>query len=86
MPRRRVAGDLAPEPVSSIDEAISWLFTYSHVEDWLFDDVDLPIEARLVCDIYWLSPVHLRRKMRDIWHGAMRVARPPSADRFSRSY
>lgn len=64
--------DRERQPVSSLDDAISWLFTFSAVEDWLFSDPpQLPPEARLVADTYWLNDAALIAKMRRYWQSAL---------------
>lgn len=66
------AADRDRRPVSSLDDAISWLFTFSAVEDWLFSDPpQLPPEARLVADTYWLNDAALIAKMRRLWQSAL---------------
>lgn len=64
-------GDSA-EPVATYAQAKVWLWRHSKPEDWLFDpDADLPPEARLVCDMFWVNPDALLRDMRRLWDGAL---------------
>lgn len=74
--RFRSGADMAPDafrnPVSTYDQAKAWLFTHSRVEDWLFDpEADLPREALLVCDMFWVSSSDLIRDLRKAWNHAL---------------
>lgn len=65
------------EPASTYDDALRWLFTYSSVEEWAFDPAaTLPLEARLVADMFWVSDAHLLRDLRKIWRSALGADRP----------
>lgn len=71
---RRTSG---PQPVSTYDQAKSWLWTYSSPEEWMHDpQVSLPREAVLVCDVFWVSPDKLRADMRKLWDETMFLAAP----------
>ena len=66
-------------PVSDIADARRWLWTYSKVEDWLWScerpgEVVLPLEAKLVCDIFWISPAKLVRDLRHDVSGTIAIA------------
>lgn len=68
-------GDAARGPVSSYADAKAWLFTYSAVGEWLFDpEAELPREAKLVCDMFWVREADLVRDLRKLWNDA-----PPPA-------
>lgn len=55
-------------PVSTYKQALAWLVVYGSVEKWIFDGAaSLPPEARLVCDIFWISEAHLRRDVAKVW-------------------
>lgn len=62
----RPRGVRTPFPVSDLSEAVAWLWEHSHVESWLLVG-PLPLEAKLVCDVFWCSPPELRRQMRRFW-------------------
>lgn len=65
-----------PLQVSSYDEAKAWLWQYSHPEKWVFNPaLDLPLEAQLVCAVYWVSEAQLVSDMHRIWSDAMRPSR-----------
>lgn len=68
-----MAPDVFRNPVSTYEQAKAWLFTHSRVEDWLFDaEADLPPEAALVCDMFWVRSVDLIRDLRKEWNDALR--------------
>lgn len=72
------------EPVSNYGQAVSWLFTHSDVAEWAFDpEAHFPKEARLVCDIFWVSESQLLKDVRKIWNGAAGPA--PATPAFRRS-
>ena len=51
-----------------------WLFTHSRVEEWAFSDSDeiaLPLEAKLVCDMFWINSDQLCRDVRKRWREAL---------------
>lgn len=64
-------------PVSTYEQAKRWLFTFSQVEEWAFDpDAELPREALLVCDTFWLSASQLCADLRRDWREALAPDRP----------
>lgn len=70
-----MAPDAFRNPVSTYEQAKAWLFTHSRVEDWLFDpEADLPREALLVCDMFWVRSSDLIRDLRKAWNDALRPA------------
>lgn len=75
-----------PFPVSDLADARRWLWTYSPVEDWLWErsrpgDVRLPLEARLVCDVFWVSPSQLVRQLRADVSGTILPGPAPARER-----
>lgn len=59
------------EPVSTYGQALSWLFRHSDVPEWAFEgQSDLPSEANLVCDMFWVTPEQLRKDLRKLWNQA----------------
>lgn len=59
-------------PVSTYSDALAWLFTHSNVEDQAFDpEQDLPREAKLVCDMFWIKEADLIRDLRKTWNEAL---------------
>lgn len=77
-----MAPDSFREPVSTYGQAKAWLFQHSDFENWLFEpEGDLPPEARLVCDMFWVKAADLVRDMRKIWNDTLMP--PPRA--FARS-
>lgn len=82
MPGRKQ--DVPPFPVEDVDGARRWLWTYGKVHEWLdADPSDLPPVARLVCDVFWISPEHLLRDLRADWQRALAVPRRSFRDRVS---
>lgn len=74
MPPRRTFG---PEPVETYERARGWLFQFSRVEEWAFEaEPVLPLEARLVCDVFWISEQQLVRDLRADWKNALGPERP----------
>ena len=72
------------EPVSTYGHALSWLFTHSDVAEWAFDpNAHLPMEAQLVCDIFWIGHDQLLRDIKKIWNEAAGPA--PVVPAFRRS-
>lgn len=79
-PRRDHFG---PDAVSDYDQACAWLFKHTRFEDWMDDDPsDIPLAAKLVCDVFWISPEALLKDMRKIWDGVLVPA--PAPRRLSR--
>lgn len=62
----RPRGVRTPFPISDVREAVAWLWAHSDVEDWLRAG-PLPLEARLVCDVFWVGPAQLRSYMSRFW-------------------
>ncbi|WP_323717588.1 hypothetical protein [Paracoccus aminovorans] len=63
--------------VSTYEEAKRWLFTFSRVEEWIFDkEASLPPEALLVCDAFWVNASTLVRDLRNEWSNALAPSRP----------
>lgn len=65
-------------PVSDYEQAKQWLWTYSRPWEW-FDDVEpdqLPLEAQLICDVFWVTPDKLLRDLRRAWRDTMAPTRP----------
>jgi len=61
---------MAPEPlsVSTEAEALQWLIAHASPEEWIFSpEAEIPLIAQFVCDMFWLSPSDLCRKLRDLW-------------------
>lgn len=64
--KRRVEAE--PLPVSTLDDALRWLIVHTNCEDWIFDpEADLPQAAKFACDMFWISPAHLCKKLRALW-------------------
>lgn len=62
------AYDGAPFPVEDLAAAKRWLWMFGHVSDWLDGDAgEIPLHARLVCDVFWVSPEALLRDLRKEW-------------------
>lgn len=79
-------GDRSRGPVSTYSDALAWLFTYASVEDWLFDnEAELPNEAKLVCDMFWVRQADLIRDLRKSWNEALSPSSPPMPLRRPRS-
>lgn len=73
-------------PVSDLSDAIRWLWTFSAVEEWLFaadavEDLDLPLEARLVCDAFWITPRQLVTRLRKSWSEVLVAPAAPARER-----
>ena len=62
----RMMGDNRP-PVSTIDQAVWWLVGNSlAIADFIDGELsvdDMPPEACLVCDVFWVTRETLRRKL-----------------------
>lgn len=57
-----------PMSVSTIEDALSWLIVHTNCEDWIFDpEIELPQAALFACDMFWVSPNELRKKLRALW-------------------
>ena len=55
----------APLSVSTLDDALLWLLRYTRPEEYIFDpDADLPQAAQFACDMFWISPADMCRKLR----------------------
>ncbi|MDO5631354.1 MAG: hypothetical protein Q4G22_05885 [Paracoccus sp. (in: a-proteobacteria)] len=65
-------------PVSTYSDALSWLWQHSRPEEW-FEEGDemLPVEAKLVSDMFWISGDKLRKDMRKLWRSALGGSLPP---------
>lgn len=64
-------------PVSDYDSALRWLWTFSRVSDWLDgDEDDLPLEAVLICDLFWINRSELLRDLRQDWNLTLAGVRP----------
>lgn len=61
---RAVRRAACPDPVSDVDQAVAWLWARSPVSEWLDDEDAFPLEAQLVCDVFWLSERDLRAKLK----------------------
>lgn len=48
--------------VSTLEDAMRWLWTHSDPQEWLWSG-DLPAEAILVCDVFWITPSRLCDRM-----------------------
>lgn len=60
------------EPVSTYSDALRWLFTHASVEEWAFgEQAELPLVAKLVCDMFWLREADLIRDLRKLWNEAL---------------
>lgn len=66
---------LDAEPISTYGQALSWLWTRSNPEDWIFEgeEIQLPLEAQAICLIFWKREQCLRRDMRKLWYDAFGV-------------
>ena len=65
----------ASEPVATYGDALSWLFTHTRVEDWLFDEnANLPDVARLVASMFWVNETDLVRDLRRLWNTSLAPA------------
>lgn len=66
-----------PLSVSSYSEALRFLWHYAKPESWCFDDAaPLPLEAQLICAIYWVSEKSLRHDLQDDWNKALAPEAP----------
>ncbi|QCS36984.1 hypothetical protein [Tortoise microvirus 38] len=80
------AEDAGRGPVSTYSDALVWLFTHSRVEEWAFDrEAELPKEAQLVCDMFWVNSVDLKRDLKRIWNDALGPSITPLRPRKTRS-
>lgn len=69
--------DIGRFPVSDYDSALRWLWNYSRPADWLDGDEDyLPLEAVLVCDLFWISRRQLLADVREDWNLTLAGKRP----------
>ena len=54
-------------PVSTVEQAVWWLVGHSLATADFIDASlsldDMPVEALLVCDVFWLTPETLRRRL-----------------------
>ena len=73
-----MARGFEPQPVHSEEDAIAWLFKHTRPEEWLYAsaDTELPQAAMLVCDMFWLRPSDLVRRMRRMYETALRDPAP----------
>lgn len=77
----RSVGETAPFPVEDLDAAKRWLWSFASAHEWLNDEPDdLPLVARLVCDVFWISPEALLYQLRRDWKRAL-CASPPARPR-----
>lgn len=60
--------------VDSYEEALSWLWQFSRPAEWM-DAETLPLEAKLICAIYWRSEDHLRRDLAKQWRSTFDIVR-----------
>lgn len=73
-PRRDRFG---PDAVCDYDQARAWLFKYTRFEDWAdADPSDIPLAAKLVCDVFWVSPERLLQDMQNVWNGILSPVPP----------
>lgn len=73
---------IGPMSVSSVDDAMTWLFRHTRPEEWLYaPDADLPQVVLFACDMFWLSPSVFVAKMRRKWETAMGCSEPVAARR-----
>lgn len=64
-------------PVSTYEHAKEWLFRFARVEEWVFDpDEPLPLVARFICDLNWVTADQLRRDLKADWNAALAPSRP----------
>lgn len=64
-------------PVSDYDSALRWLWTFSRPGDWLdCDEGDLPLEAVLICDVFWLTRKQLLARLRKDWYSVLKGGKP----------
>ncbi|XZQ27807.1 hypothetical protein ACTTAL_09695 [Rhodobacter capsulatus] len=62
--------------VSTLEDALRWLITYTNPEEWIFHpDAHLPQAALFACDMFWISPADLCKKLRDLWPDVRTSAR-----------
>jgi len=61
-------GAQEPLSVSTLEDALRWLIVHANPEEWIFDpDAELPQAALFACDMFWISPAHLCKKLRALW-------------------
>lgn len=64
-------------PVSDYDAALRWLWCFSRPVDWVDgDEDDLPLEAVLICDLFWISRKQLLADLREDWNLTLAGVRP----------
>lgn len=56
---------------------MAWLFRHTSPEEWLYAaEADLPDVVMFACDMFWVCPSDLVRRMRRQWESAMRDPEP----------
>jgi len=75
MPPRK--HDQYPYPVDDLASGYRWLWQFGRVQDWIDREPDdLPLHARLICDVFWISPAKLLHDLRRDWREALAPDRP----------
>lgn len=60
-----------PMAVGDYDDAIVWLWRFSRPENWMNGGLDeMPLEAKLVADVFWVAPERLLEDVRRIWRSS----------------
>lgn len=77
-------------PVSTIEQAVWWLVGHSLATADFIDASlsidDMPLEAVLVCDVFWLTREQLRRKLITAYRDIDVSSRPKASAHLSRRW
>lgn len=71
-----------PMSVSTLEDALRWLIVHTQPEEWIFSpEAEIPQAALFACDMFWISPADLCRKLRELWPEVRTTARVCAAVR-----